>query len=733
MLGSGLLAWVRRRDPGYVVLRRAARLTLVASAVFYGGRYGLGNPTLATYGLFGAVAMGAFTQLPGAPRERARILLVALPVGWVLISLGTVLAGNVWAAAGGMLVVGFVVAFAGTGGPRLVGLVGALQLFYILASFPPYQPDTLPQRLLGVTIAVLLLAVTEVLLFPDPPPVSYPQRLVSAADRLAVLLDVAAEMLAGTEGDQRERLSRQEEAAAAVARLRLAEFPAAERPTSAVVRDRALRACEAALQGVLVKVTRILAEAPPQPPPGLAAARLFRACAETTRASGRTLRHGGPPVSLDDLDAAIDASERAFAAPTGPVGPADLSRLCLDAGALSLANQVSVLAVSARAAVGLPTTDTNPAVAGYRSVVGDVRQPRWRLYWRQFRAHLTVRSALFQSAVRLAVALSAARVVAGFLPLQHGFWVLLATLTVLRTSAMDTRTALKPAVLGTIGGAAASGVLMLFVNRSIVYVVALPVTMVLAFTLGRLLGPSWAQALFTLLLTFVFAQLAPAGPQLAETRLVNVLIGAAVGILAGVLLWPRGARHDLRKNTAGYLRAVGGLIEEAVAATLGGPRPDEALHRARRAVALADASYAQYHGERHDPPAGQVDWQAVLSAGHHALHAVPAMLFRYQSGRLADWPEAAAQLRETAGRIRSAYDEVADQITRGEAPHPVVSATRCIDELNRFRPLLDERSAAPQVRHLVEVNFLLANLADHIAHTGPSTAPRRDGPPRNRP
>ncbi|TYB94952.1 FUSC family protein [Micromonospora sp. WP24] len=728
MLGSGLLAWVRHRDPRYVVLRRAARLTLVASAVFYGGRYGLGNPTLATYGLFGAIAMGAFTQLPGAARERARILLAALPVAWVLISLGTVLAGNIWAAAGGMLVVGFAVAFAGAGGPRLVGLISALQLFYILASFPPYQPSTLPQRLIGVTVAVLLLAVAEMLLWPDPPPVSYPQRLVSAADRLAVLLDVAADVLAGTEGGQRERLTRQEQAAEAVARLRLAEFPPAERPTSAAARDRALRACEAALQGVLVKVTRILAEAPPQPPPGLAAARLFRACADTTRATGRTLRHDGPPVSLDELDAAIDASERAFTAPTGPVTQADLSRLCLDAGALSLANQVSVLAISARAAVGLTTADANPAVAGYTSVVGDVRQPRWRLYWRQFGAHLTIRSALFQSALRLAVALAAARVVAGVLPLQHGFWVLLATLTVLRTSAMDTRTALKPAVLGTIGGAVASGVLMLFVNRSIVYVVALPVTMVLAFTFGKLLGPSWAQALFTLLLTFVFAQLMPAGVQLAEARLVNVLLGAAVGILAGVLVWPRGARHDLRENTAGYLRAVGDLIEQTVAATLGGPRPDDALQRARRAVALADASYAQYHGERHDPPAGQVDWQAVLSAGHHALHAVPVTLFRDQPGRLAGWPEAAAQLRETAGRVRSAYDEVADQISRGEAPHPMVSATRCVDELNRSRPLLDERNAGQQVRALVEVNFLLANLADHIARIGrigPSQRPSR--------
>ena len=115
MLGSGLLARLRHVDPGYAALRRAARLTLVASTVFYIGRYGAGDVTLATYGLFGVVATGMFAQLPGSARHRARILLSALPVAWVLVVAGTLLAGNTAGAAAGMLVIGFAVAFAGVG------------------------------------------------------------------------------------------------------------------------------------------------------------------------------------------------------------------------------------------------------------------------------------------------------------------------------------------------------------------------------------------------------------------------------------------------------------------------------------------------------------------------------------------------------------------------------------------------------------------------------------------
>ncbi|MEK8106689.1 FUSC family protein [Micromonospora sp. M12] len=125
------------------------------------------------------------------------------------------------------------------------------------------------------------------------------------------------------------------------------------------------------------------------------------------------------------------------------------------------------------------------------------------------------------------------------LQLTHGFWVLLATLTVLRTSAADTRTALRPAVLGTIVGAVVSGGVMLVVDQPIVYAVVLPVTLMLAFGVGRLLGPLWQQALFTVLLTVVFAQLSPAGWRLAEARLVDVLLGAVIGVLAGVAMWPR--------------------------------------------------------------------------------------------------------------------------------------------------------------------------------------------------
>ncbi|MEU4474663.1 FUSC family protein [Micromonospora sp. NPDC023888] len=716
MPATSILGRLRRRDPGDAVLRRAARLTLVASVVFYGCRYGAGSTVLATYGLFGTIAAGSFAQLPGPAPQRARILVTSLPAVWALIAAGSLLAWSTWSAAGGMLVIGFVVAFAGVGNPRLVGLASAFQLFYILASFPPYQPGTLPQRLGGVTLAIVLLAAAEVLLWPDPVPVSYRQRLTAAADGVAAFLDVAAGRLSGPHTGPGGQDPRRERAYDLVAAIELRRNPPEWAPSAAGAQDRALRICASALREALAEADRLTADAPPEPIGDPTAAPLLRSCADTIRAAGRTLTPGAPPVRLDDLDTAIGRAETAYVAGEGDGhDPPDVARLCRDATALALADQTRVFATGVRVATG-SRPDGEDAHAG---LFGYARHSSWRLYWWQFRSHLAPRSSHLHSSLRVAVALAIARVAAGVLHTTHGFWVLLATLTVLRTSAADTRTALRPAVLGTVAGAVVSGGLMLVVDKPIVYAVVLPVTLLLAFGVGRLLGPVWQQALFTVLLTVVFAQLSPEGWRLAETRLVDVLLGAVIGVLAGVAMWPRGASHDLRHNATGYLRASADAVEQTVLAILGGaPPPDRALDRVRRRMILVDSSYCQYHSERHHPHRQQVNWDAVLSAGHHVVPGAESLLRRNPPGCLAGWPAAADLLRDSAARLRSAYDDVAREVAHGRPAGPRPLRSDCAAGLDRIRPLLGE--AGPQsVRHLVEVDRWLSGLADSVARIHP--------------
>lgn len=704
--GDELRDRLRRRDPGYRLVRRAARLTVVASLVFYGCRYGLGDVTLATYALFGTVATGSFAQLPGTPAERARTLLAALPVAWSLVAVGTVLAVSTAAASAGMLVVGFAVAFAGVGGPRLVGLANALQLFYILACFPPYRPDSLPARLAGVTLGVVLVALAEVSLWPDPAPVGVPQRLAAAAGGLADLADALADVLVGRPGAAEEAGRRQARAAGLVDGVRMSRLPVTARPISAGRRDRAWRDAAAAVQEVLA-VAGTLTSRPDLRGSGDAdvAGVLRRCAASLRRAADVAVRRPGA--------VAVDEPERATALPpswraAGPV------RLRVDAAVRTLVDQVGTFATAVRIATG-PRGRHGPRPPGPGfDPFWYAGRSAWSLYRQQFRAHLTPRSVYLEGAIRLAVALAAARVIAGVVNLQHGFWVLLATLSLMRASASDTRTTLRPALVGTLAGGAAGGLLLLVSPERQAYAALLPLALVLAFGVGPLLGLGWAQALLTLLLIVVFAQLDPASWQLAGARVVDVAVGAVVGVLAGLLLWPRGSGGELRRNAGAYLVASGRSVERIVEALAGTADPRGAVDAARRAEALATASLVQYHAERHDPRLSHVDWDAVLAAAHRASHGGQALLADRRPGALAPWPGPAAALAGRATRVREGYADLGRQVSRARIDRPPAPADAAADVARQVHALVRDGEDRPGVLSLVEIDGWLADLDGHL-------------------
>ena len=199
-------AWLRRRDPSLAAVRRAGRVTVAACVAFYTCRYLIDDPTTALYALFAAIALGGLSEVTGRPAERTRIYAGSLVVAGVLVTLGTLLAVSTWTAVLGMLAVGFLVAYAGVGGPRVAGVVNGLQLFYVLPCFPPYAPDTLGQRLLGVGLGIALLAVADRVLWPAPAPADPAVRVADAAGRVAAYARVLGRRAAGRRrGGERPR------------------------------------------------------------------------------------------------------------------------------------------------------------------------------------------------------------------------------------------------------------------------------------------------------------------------------------------------------------------------------------------------------------------------------------------------------------------------------------------------------------------------------------------------
>ncbi|MFH8377817.1 FUSC family protein [Streptomyces cyaneofuscatus] len=703
------------------IVRRAVRVAVAASAGFYPLLYGAGLPVMALYALFAPIAVGLLSPVPGSGRQRVSVMLRALPPALVLATLGTLLAVQTWAAVGGMLAVGFVLAFAAVGGPRPAGVAPGLQLFYILACFPPYAPGTLGQRLAGLTLGVLALAACELLL-PDPPAASYRERLARALGEAA--------RGAAPGGVPPEKLRE------AGARLRPASVPPAERPAGAGRTDRALEQGGRAVRRLLDQLAT-LAETPPTGPDPASAALLDRV-SELCTTCARFLRTGtGPPVAGALEEAMRDFQAERVRLASGPPGerpPVEVLR-----------RQSQVLALAESARMAEITTDiavhgrpTEPAVPRRLFWYAELSTPR--LWARRVIGNVTFRSVLYQNALRTALGLAAARAVAGSLDLSHGFWVLLAVLTLGRTTAGATWRAVRLAVAGNAAGALVAGALLIGLGpHTDAYAALLAPVMLVAFALGPLLGIAYAQGLFTLVVATAFAQIEPVTWRLSEARMIDVVTGSVIGLLCGLLAWPAGARREVHRAMAELLRVCAELVPVTAQALLtpavgsrggpptppggsrGGPQklpdgsraagphassgaspvspwllpggspalsrplPDDSraslwllpggsraepqtlpgVHRLR----LAEAAYAQYRTEAPGEDT-RTDWHAMLIAANHMLlgaHWLPRFGLRPESGASAP---AAAWARTTAQELVAETDRIASELTGG-APAPV--------------------------------------------------------------
>ncbi|WP_442809588.1 FUSC family protein [Streptomyces sp. NBC_01335] len=292
-----------------------------------------------------------------------------------------------------------------------------------------------------------------------------------------------------------------------------------------------------------------------------------------------------------------------------------------------------------------------------------------RLWARRVLGNVTLRSVLFQNAVRTALGLAAARLVAGSLDLTHGFWVLLAVLTLGRSTLGATWQAIRRAVAGNAAGAVAAGALLIGIGPYTEgYAVLLAPLMLLAFFGGPMLGIACTQALFTLVVATAFAQISPVTWRLSEARMIDVVTGSVIGLLCGLLAWPAGARREVRRAMAALLRSCGALVPGTAEALLTAPPGARAVPGAMVSVhrmRLAEAAYTQYRTEASAKPGApegpEADWHALLVAADDMLwgaHRLPLFGLRPAVPAPPDaWTRRSAEgLQEAALRIAARLD-----------------------------------------------------------------------------
>jgi uncharacterized membrane protein YccC len=467
--------------------------------------------------------------------------------------------------------VAFGIFFAGVAGPNAASGVTAALLPFVLSVATPGTVSIIPDRLAGWWLASVVSTVAVLLLSPPSPGDRLRAAAAGSARALAAHLEASVSGTATAADTQACQAAKHELMGA------FASTP--YRPVGLATADQGLASVVQLLEWCTALIADATdghpnldrAEQPDRDLLGLAAVVLGQ--------TGDLL--AGPdsgalpdPTAMDRQREASAAYHRS-AAPGGDYDSVEIiARYAFHAQVIALA----VRAVVADALVATQRADPETIAARRRGWYG--AQPEGTMGERRAAAlsgaigvltrHASFRSVWFLNSLRGSLALAAAVLVADLSGVQHGFWVVLGTLSVLRTNASSTESTALRALGGTVVGFAAGALLLLGIGTSTPALwTALPIALAVAAYAPGTLPFAFGQAAFTVVVVVLFNLLVPAGWRVGLLRIEDVAIGCLVSLVVGVLFWPRGASSVVGDDLADAFRRGAAYLTQAVDWALG--------------------------------------------------------------------------------------------------------------------------------------------------------------------
>jgi uncharacterized membrane protein YccC len=598
---SDATGWVRAKDPGLLAVKRSVRAAVVMPLVFGLAHELFTNGQLGLFAAFGSFALLLLVEFPGRPRTRLLAYVALFVVGGCFVSLGTLVSTNKPAAVAVMAAVGFAVLFAGIVSPQAATASTAALLVFVLPVAVAQPASSVGPRLLGWTLAAVISIPACMLLWPVPWHDNLRRRLsdtVTAVSRLVRSYPLAS-------GDPEARATLVAELSLLRDQFAGTPYP----PTGAVASAVALAKLEGRVEWIAGNAIRFTEQTPAL---GTSAVRkVIEGVAETLRLTASIICDGDAhPVgdaalaravqasirSLDDLIAAELDAEVSMAIGPGPGGRHDGTASWLDPSfhARTLATGTEMTADAALEAAGAQ------AVGDRR--LGPENQMPPNLFWGRLFSHLSYRSVWFRNAVRGASGLALAVAVVEVTDVEHGFWVVLGTLSVLRSNALGTGATALRAVGGTAVGFVVGSAMMVGVGgHSALLWVLLPLAVLISGVAPSMISFAAGQAGFTLVVIILFNIIDPTGWKVGLTRIEDVAIGCAVSIVVGLLFWPRGATAALGRALAdAFVMSSGYLADAMDHLTIPGRQVDTGPgQRASHGAYLRlDDAFRQYLAER---------------------------------------------------------------------------------------------------------------------------------------
>jgi uncharacterized membrane protein YccC len=249
--------------------------------------------------------------------------------------------------------------------------------------------------------------------------------------------------------------------------------------------------------------------------------------------------------------------------------------------------------------------------------------------------------------------------------IDHGFWVVLATLGVLRSNVVTTGATILNALSGTLVGFGLAVLAIYFLApHPILMWLTLPFVVFAAAYSRHAVSFGASQALFALLVVEMFNLVEPEGWMTGVVRLEAVIVGAVVALFVSIVMWPKGAAAALREHIAEHLRAAQTFVDVAFASLFGrqGQHDVEAardeVFDARRRADEALAAYTGERGAKRFPP--EV-WTALARTPVLMRLAADAVIALERGGYHGDASAIEALLAQVRASFLSMADGLADE------------------------------------------------------------------------
>ncbi|HWD62857.1 MAG TPA: FUSC family protein [Humibacter sp.] len=655
----------------------------------------IGNADVATFSAFGAFAMLLLVDFSGPLRDRVQAQIALAITGAVFVCLGTLASHPVWLAAVAMAIIAFAVLFVGTVSSVLASASTALLLAFILPVTIPATVDSIGPRLLGWGIASVAGIVAITVLWPAPAREPLRRPAAEACRALAARLRAdAAYMLGDGEPDvaaDRERAIA--DADAAVSALHAGFLATPYRPTGLSTSARTVVRLVDELNWLNAVIAQSHSLQPSATPAHRAACKVKRAAASVLEQGATLLSQiGGDPAELEAAVARLKVArtEIETTAMTQRAAHAEMAGKDV-AGAFISALDPGFRAQELSHAV--------TQVAGNIALTAESERRTWmqRVLGRQpgnllgpFSAavqrasgYLEWHSVWLRNSIRGAVALGLAVLLADLTGVEHSFWVVLGTLSVLRSNALSTGQTVLRGVLGTVVGVVIGAALIFVIGENpIVLWVLLPIAILVAGVAPSAISFAAGQAGFTVTLVLLFNIIAPTGWTVGLLRIEDIALGCVVSLFVGLLFWPRGASAALRLSLAEAYDDGVQYLTASVAYGLGhcdetapfGPEPITQSLRAAASSRRLDDTFRTYLAERGAKrrPLAQVTASVTGVAGLRLASDAIVDIWRGQRRVEGDRGAARRALNESADRLNDWYRELGRQLVdRGDPPRPL--------------------------------------------------------------